>query len=112
MRTILRTLASAALLVALAAPSFGAATITIINLDGPGEGFNDATPAAPVGGNAGITVGQQRLLCFQEAANVWGSLLTSSVPILVQAAFNPLTCTATSAVLGLAQIDRSVPRTM
>ncbi len=102
MRTILRTLASAALLVALAAPSFGAATITIINLDGPGEGFNDATPAAPVGGNAGITVGQQRLLCFQEAANVWGSLLTSSVPILVQAAFNPLTCTATSAVLGSA----------
>lgn len=102
MRTCLRTLASAALLVALAAPSFGAATITIINMDGAGEGFNDPTPAAPVGGNSGTTVGQQRLLCFQQAANVWGSLLTSSVPILVQAAFNPLACTATSATLGSA----------
>src|SRR2546422_4244468 len=28
-----------------------AATITIVNLDGPGEGFNDPTPVAPVGGN-------------------------------------------------------------
>ncbi len=102
LRAFLRMLASAALLVALAAPSFGAATITIINLDGAGEGFNDPTPAAPVGGNSGTTVGQQRLLCFQQAANVWGSLLTSSVPILVQAAFNPLTCTATSATLGSA----------
>src|SRR5262249_60190992 len=30
-----------------------AATITIINNDGAGEGFNDPTPAAPVGGNPG-----------------------------------------------------------
>ena len=32
-----------------------AATFTIVNLDGAGEGFNEATPAAPVGGNTGIT---------------------------------------------------------
>jgi hypothetical protein len=86
----------------LAAPAFAAATITVINLDGPGEGFNDPTIVAPVGGNPGTTVGQQRLNCFQEAANIWGATLTSTVPILVQAAFNPLTCTATSAVLGSA----------
>jgi hypothetical protein len=101
-RTVLRTLATASLLALLAVPAFAAVTITIINLDGAGEGFNDATPAAPVGGNAGTTVGQQRLLCFQQAAAIWGATLTSSVPIQIQAAFNPLTCTATSAVLGSA----------
>lgn len=101
MRSLLRTLAMAALVGTLAAPA-GAATISIINMDGPGEGFNDATAAAPVGGNPGVTIGQQRLNCFQQAANIWGALLTSSVTIQVQAAFNPLTCTATSAVLGSA----------
>jgi hypothetical protein len=32
--------------------AFGNATITILNNDGPGVGFNDNTPAAPVGGNS------------------------------------------------------------
>ncbi len=103
MRTLLhRTLAAAALAALLAGPAAAAATITIINLDGVGEGFNDPTPVAPVGGNPGVTVGEQRLNCFQQAANIWGALLTSSVTIQVQAAFNPLSCTATSAVLGSA----------
>jgi len=103
MRTILlRTLAAAALAALLAGPASAAATITIINMDGPGEGFNDPTPVAPVGGNPGTTVGQQRLNCFQQAAAIWGATLDSPVPILVQAAFNPLSCTATSAVLGSA----------
>ncbi|MCC6650070.1 MAG: T9SS type A sorting domain-containing protein [Candidatus Eisenbacteria bacterium] len=102
MRTLARTLAASALCLVLAAPAFAAATITIINMDGPGEGFNDPTPAAAVGGNTGTTIGQQRLNCFQEAANIWGATLTSSVTIQIQAAFNPLTCTATSAVLGSA----------
>jgi len=101
--TRLRTvLAATALLASVATSAFASATIVIINMDGPGEGFNDATPAAPVGGNAGTTVGQQRLLCFQQAASIWGSILTSSVTIQIQAAFNPLSCTATSAVLGSA----------
>jgi len=77
-----------------------AATITIVNLDGSGEGFNDATAATPVGGNSGTTVGQQRLQVFQQAASVWGSILPSSVTILVNANFNSLSCTSTSAVLG------------
>jgi hypothetical protein len=79
-----------------------AAVITIINNDGAGEGFNDATPAVPVGGNPGLTVGQQRLNVFQEAANIWGALLPSTVTIVVRAQFNPQTCTPTSAVLGSA----------
>ena len=66
------------------------ATIVIVNLDGPGEGFNDPTPAAPVGGNNGATLGDQRLIAFQHAADIWGSTLDSSVTIRIQAAFNPL----------------------
>jgi len=87
----------------LAAPAFApAATVTIINLDGAGEGFNDPTPRAPVGGNPGVTLGAQRLNVFQHAADIWGGLLTSSVVITVEANFDPMFCTATSAVLGAA----------
>ena len=50
----------------------GDATITIVNKDPVGVGFNDPTPAAPVGGNAGTTLGQQRLNVFQAAAAIWG----------------------------------------
>ena len=37
-----------------------AATFIVNNLDPPGLGFNDPTPAIPVGGNTGTTLGQQR----------------------------------------------------
>jgi hypothetical protein len=80
----------------------GASTITIINADGAGEGFNDPTVVAPVGGNPGTTLGAQRLFVFQYAASIWGSVLPSAVTIQVNANFDPLTCTATSAVLGSA----------
>lgn len=96
------SLALAALLVAASVPAFGSANIVIVNGDGPNEGFNDPTPAAPVGGNPGTTIGQQRLIAFQYAASVWGSILDSAVPIYVQATFDPLNCTATSATLGAA----------
>jgi len=79
-----------------------AATITIVNTDGPAEGFNDPTPAAPVGGNSGTTVGQQRLIAFQFAASIWGATLTDNIEIKIQSAFNPLSCTASSGVLGSA----------
>ena len=79
-----------------------AATITIINNDGPGEGFNDATPASPVGGNPGTTIGAQRLFIFKHAAAIWGAILPSNVTIQVTAQFNSQTCNATSGVLGSA----------
>src|SRR5213592_1840012 len=79
-----------------------AATITIVNLDGAGEGFNDPTPAAPVGGNPGTTIGAQRLYVFQYAAAIWGKLLPSSIEILVDSNFDPLDCDGSSAVLGSA----------
>jgi hypothetical protein len=89
---------------ALAAPAVAsaAATIIVVNMDGPGEGFNDPAAVAPVGGNPGLTLGDQRLNAFQHAANLWGASIDSSVEIRIQSAFNPLTCTATSAVLGSA----------
>lgn len=83
---------------ALAAPG----VIRILNLDGAGEGFNDPAAAAPVGGNSGTTVGQQRLNVFQQAGNIWGSILQNTDTIYVNARFDPLTCTPTSAVLGSA----------
>ena len=63
----------------------GAATITIVNLDGPGEGFNDPTAATPLGGNTGTTVGQQRLIAFQAGANIWAGRISSPVTIRVRA---------------------------
>lgn len=76
--------------------------IRILNMDGAGEGFNDATPAAPVGGNAGTTVGQQRLNVFQHAGDLWGLILQNTDTVYVTAQFDPQTCTSTSAVLGSA----------
>ncbi len=80
----------------------GAATITIVNNDGSGEGFNDPTARAPVGGNGGTTLGAQRLNVFNQAAAIWGNLLPSGVTIRVRANFDALTCSSNSAVLGQA----------
>jgi hypothetical protein len=80
----------------------GAATVTIVNVDGANEGFNDPTPVAPVGGNTGTTLGEQRLIAFQAAADIWGATLASDVEIFIQASFDPLSCDASSAVLGSA----------
>lgn len=78
------------------------AVITIINNDGAGEGFNDPTAAAPVGGNDGVTVGEQRLKVFERAAEIWGAKLSSNVEILIEAQFDSLDCDSTSGVLGSA----------
>ncbi|MCC2956326.1 peptidase [Massilia sp. IC2-477] len=78
------------------------ATITIVNQNAPGVGFNDPTPVKPIGGNRGRTLGEQRLIAFQHAANIWGRTLDSTVPVRIGAAFVPLACTASGAVLGSA----------
>jgi hypothetical protein len=79
-----------------------AASLTVINYDPADQGFNDTTPAAPVGGNSGTTLGAQRLIAFQHAANLWAPLITSPVTIRIGANFSSLSCDATSAVLGAA----------
>lgn len=78
------------------------ATVLILNANGPGVGFNDPTPAAPVGGNTATTVGDQRLTVFQTAGQIWGKKLKSDVPITILSLFTPLDCDASSAVLGAA----------
>lgn len=98
-----RSLGAAAIVLLLGTGmAHAAATITIVNMDGPNEGFNDPTPAAPVGGNPGNTLGAQRLFVFQHAADIWGGLLYSNVQVLVEAAFDSLDCDGSSAVLGSA----------
>ncbi|MDH3626644.1 MAG: hypothetical protein OEV00_02405 [Acidobacteriota bacterium] len=89
------------LAVFLSLPAF-AAKITVVNLNGPGEGFNDATMVTGVHGNDGTTLGAQRLNAFQAAANYWGSRLASDVEIKIDAILEPLPCDPNSAVLGSA----------
>jgi PA domain len=84
------SIVSAAALLAVPTPAYSAAKITVVNADGPGEGFNDPTPVAPIGGNPGTTRGQQRLIAFQYAADLWGATLDSSVEIIVRANFDSL----------------------
>src|SRR5262249_35992413 len=79
-----------------------AATITVVNTNSPGVGFNDPTAAAPVGGNTGTTVGQQRLIASQFAADIWASKIASNVEIRINGSFISLPCDATTATLGQA----------
>jgi len=107
LRKLLYILAFSLLLALTTAPRpmHAAATITVVNLDGADEGFNDATapdPDSTAGGNAGATLGAQRLEAFQFAADIWAALLESSIEIRVGAQMDPLTCSAVSAVLGSA----------
>ncbi len=100
-----RLLASLALAFsALVSPiaAHAAATITVINGDPANVGFNDTTAVVPVGGNAGTTLGQQRLNVYQAVAAKWGAELTSTVPVLVYATWEALACDETSGVLGAA----------
>ncbi|MGQ0801894.1 MAG: Ig-like domain-containing protein [Pseudomarimonas sp.] len=90
--------ASVLMVFAMASPVARAATITLV----PGAGFADTTPVAPEGGNTGTTLGQQRTILFNAAANRWGVALTSSQTIKVAAAFESLPCGPTSGALGSA----------
>jgi len=82
--------------------AFAAATIVVNNVDLPGEGFNDPTPVDPVGKNPGVTLGAQRMIVFQFAADLWGSLLESDAEIVVQATYRDMPCNTGSALLASA----------
>ncbi len=102
MRNLKTLAASCVAACGLAAGSASAATLVLVNIDPPNVGFNDPTPATPVGGNEGTTVGDQRLIAFQRALDLWGSVLDSDVPILVEGSFGPQACNATGGVLASA----------
>lgn len=99
-----RSIVLFALLAVAAMPaSAGTGRIIIVNSDAPGSGFNDPTPAEPVGGNSGTTRGQQRLNVFLAAAARWESVLDTDVDIRVSATFAPIRskpCDDTQAILG------------
>ncbi len=95
-------LATVALGVGMASAAQAAATIVILNNNAANVGFNDPSARAPVGGNPGTTLGQQRLNAFQHAAEIWGATITSPVTIVIDAAFVPQACTQTGATLGSA----------
>jgi len=86
-----------------AASPASAVTIAVQSTDGPDSGFNDPTPAVPVGRNPGTTLGEQRSYIYQYAADVWGLRLQGDVPVVVSASFADLGGTATGAVLGYAR---------
>jgi PA domain len=107
----MKTLIAAGLLgLTLLAPAT-AANIILNNVDAPGIGFNDTTPAAAVGGNAGTTVGEQRLVAYRRALELWGKSLRSDVTIVVRGSFARLDCArGVLAQAGALQIFSDFPR--
>lgn len=88
--TLKPLLLAAAMALAFGATHAPAAEIIPINFDGTDEGYNDPTPVAPVGGNPGTTIGEQRQIVAQFAAELWGGVLVSPRPVYIAAQFNPL----------------------
>lgn len=99
-KSFLATALAAAL---LAAPAAQAVDIRLVNLDtGTGIGLDDPRPRAPVGGNNGQTLGQQRLAAYQYAADLWSAVLAGNTPVRITASFQPLPCTPTGGTLASA----------
>ncbi len=69
-----------------------AATMQLVVNDPAGEGFNDSTAVTPVGGNEGETLGEQRRIALQYAADILGSRIGSPLPIRIVARFESLDC--------------------
>lgn len=78
------------------------AVINIVPGDEVGEGLFDASPVDPIGGNSGTTLGEQRRLLMQHAADAWGEVLDSAVPITIVVTMDPLPCDANNATTGSA----------
>lgn len=92
-----------ALVAALAlAASASAANIVVLSNDAPGTGLFDPTPVAPVGGNPGTTLGEQRAFVYLFSAARWGAAIESDVDIFVLARFLPLGCAPNAGTLGSA----------
>ncbi len=79
-----------------------AAHFDIIVTNPTGVGLNDnSAPVPGAGMNGGATLGQQRLRVLQRAAEIWGSMLDSPVPIRVEASMVELSCAEGDTILGL-----------
>ena len=78
----------------------GTGRVVIVNADLPGIGFNDTTPATPVGDNPGLTRGEQRYNVYVKAADRWSSVLDTNVDIRIRGSWVALECSDTGAILG------------
>src|SRR5581483_4572361 len=56
-------------------------------------------PPNPLAATAPTTLGQQRMIALQYAADIWRRLIDSSVEIVIEVKMGSLTCDASSAVL-------------
>jgi hypothetical protein len=90
MRRGLLSVAALTMLLGAAGVASAQGRILIFNNNLPGVGFNDPTPAAPVGGNPGTTLGEQRVNVFLRAAEIWEQKLRPRVDVFVVAQFTPL----------------------
>ena len=98
-----RSCFAAGLVLAALGLSTGGAGAAVKFVIQPGTGLDDPTPVTPVGGNAGTTIGEQRMNAFKYALDIWGEVITSDVPIVVDLSFAPLdACDGTSILLGQA----------
>ena len=105
----MRRMAAVVFAFAIASSAFAGTKITVHNLDDASVGLNDPTPADPVGGNTGKTLGEQRRIALQTAADIWAKLIDSPVEIVIDARFRSLTpCDATTGVLASAGPTRTV----
>jgi len=87
----------------LLAPNLHAkAFISIVNADSANEGLNDPTVVTPIGGNTGITLGQQRLIALEYAVDILARSLHSDQVITITANFNNLGGNGSSATLASA----------
>jgi len=77
-----------------------ATSISLNMLNNANEGLNDNSAVAPIGGNIGITLGQQRQNVIHFAARLLEQVIDSSVPITIDAEFDALSCSSTAATLG------------
>jgi hypothetical protein len=95
-------LPAAFLLVLVHAKSVHAFAPITINMKDPlGPGFTSASlvpGGVAVGGNPAVKLGEARLVALQYAAMIWGSVLQSNVPIVIDASFASLPCTAAGLV--------------
>lgn len=79
-----------AILLATAGSASAQGHIQIFNNNVAGVGFNDPTPATPIGGNPGTTLGEQRARVFLRAAAIWEAKLQPRNDIDVVAQFTAL----------------------
>lgn len=74
-----------------------------VTLDNPpGEGFNDTTPVTPIGGNTGLTLGEQRVIALGFALNIISESLSSSIPIQLAVKFDQFDLNSSYVILGTA----------